>query len=654
VGANKIGFDGWVLDPESGDLERAGTRIRLQEQPLQVLIELIDARGGVVTRDQLIAKLWPKGVVDFDTGLNTAIRKLRVALGDTADTPRYIETLPRRGYRFIAAPDALPEPSPPIAPAPQEPLSRAETPPEQGRDPPAAAAGAAAAPQAMATPGAPYRRSRIVLSVALGLAAAYFLADWVWLSRRVPADQRMTATATAVFDKSIAVLPFADMSEKKDQEYFADGLSEELIDMLTKVPELRVPARTSSFYFKGKQATIADIAKALGVAHVLEGSVRKSGNTLRITAQLVRVDNGYDVWSETYDRPLDDIFKIQDEIAGAVVAALRVHMLPMQQPSARQEPRTGNLAAYNLYLQGRQSYNQGDTAGYHHAATAFQAAIALDPSYAAAYADLAMAQFWLTSDENPSADAGAAGLDRAYAAAEKAVALAPGLAAGYSARGFLRVVYRFDFAGAQADMDKAVALSPGDADILHRSAVLLAVLGKLPAAIAREEQALALDPLSGEICMRLGFFLAANQQLAQAREWYEKALVIAPNSTRARYHLGELELLENHPQQALATFRQAGLGGFSLVGQAKAQFSLGHVDVSQRILEQLIAKQESTYQIAEVYGWRGEKEQALAWAERAFDERDMGLTWLKIDTDFRSLRGDARYTALVRKMNLPE
>jgi len=654
VGANKIGFDGWVLDPESGDLERSGTRIRLQEQPLQVLIELIDARGGVVTREQLISKLWPKGVVDFDTGLNTAIRKLRVALGDTADTPRYIETLPRRGYRFIAAPDALPEPPPPIAPAAPESLSRAEPPLEQGRDSPAPAAGAAAAPEAIAMPAVPYRRSRIALSIVLGLAAAYFLAHWVWLSRRVAADQRMTSVASAVFDKSIAVLPFADMSEKKDQEYFADGLSEELIDMLTKVPDLRVPARTSSFYFKGKQATIADIAKALGVAHILEGSVRKSGNTLRITAQLVRADNGYDVWSETYDRPLDDIFKIQDEIAGAVVTALRVHMLPMPQASAGEELRTGNLAAYNLYLQGRQSYNQGDSAGYQHAVTAFEAAIALDPRYPAAYADLALAQFWLTADATPSADSGAAGLDRALAAAEKAVALAPGLAAGYSARGFMRAVYRFDFAGAQVDMDKAVALSPGDADILHRSAVLLAVLGKLPAAIAREQQALALDPLSGEICMRLGFFLAANQQWAQARELYEKALVIAPNSTRARYHLGELDLLENQPERALAAFRQMGPGSFSLVGQAKAQFTLGHLDASQRIIEQLIAKHESTYQIAEVYGWRGDKEQAFAWVERAYAERDMGLTWLKIDTDFRNLRGDTRYRTLVRKMNLPE
>jgi adenylate cyclase len=243
-----------------------------------------------------------------------------------------------------------------------------------------------------------------------------------------------------------------------------------------------------------------------------------------------------------------------------------------------------------------------------------------------------------------------AGFDSALAAAEKAVALAPGLAAGYSARGFLRAVYRFDFAGGQADLDKAVALSPGDASVLHRSAVLLAVLGDLPAAIAREEKALALDPLSAEISMRLGFFLVANQQLAQARPLYEKALAIAPNSVRARAHLAELDLLENQPEQALAAFRQTG----NLTGQAMAQFSLGHVDVSRRVLEQMIAKKDSPFGIAAVYAWRGEKEQAIEWLERAYVERDLSLTWLRIDTDFRSLRHEPRYNALLRKMNLPD
>jgi TolB-like protein len=484
----------------------------------------------------------------------------------------------------------------------------------------------------------------VALSVAVGLGL-YFLK-----SNRSGGH---APTVAAITDKSIAVLPFVDMSEKMDQEYFSDGLSEELIDMLTKVHELRVPARTSSFYFKGKQATIADIAKALSVAHVLEGSVRKSGNTLRVTAQLIRVDNGYHVWSETYDRKLEDIFKIQDDIAEAVVTALRVHLLTVQQPSAQSELHTENIEAYDLYLQGKQSYNQADAAGYQRAITAFQAAIALDPGYAAAYADLALAQYWLTDQTGQTGDD--SGFDRAIADAEKAIVLDPRLAAGYSARGFVRAVYQLDFAGGQADLDKAVALNPGDSWVLHRSAVLLGILGKLPEAIARDEQALALDPLSAEICMRLAFFLVADQQLARARPLYEKALAIAPHFTLPQYHLGELELLEGQPERALATFRQTKVKDFSLNGQAKAEYSLGHRDVSQRILEELIAdRPPKSASIASVYAWRGEKDKAFQWAERAVRERDVGMTWLKIDFSFRSLRGDPRYKALLKKMNLPE
>jgi tetratricopeptide (TPR) repeat protein len=288
--------------------------------------------------------------------------------------------------------------------------------------------------------------------------------------------------------------------------------------------------------------------------------------------------------------------------------------------------------------------------------TAFRAATTMDLHYAAAYADLALAQFWLTDDTYSGVAADVAGYESALAAAEKAVSLAPGLAAGYSARGFLRAVYKFDFASAQEDLNKAVALSPGDATVLHRSAVLLGVLGELPAAIAREQQALVLDPLSEEICRRLGFFLAANRQLAQARPLFEKALAIAPNSAHARYNLGELYLLENQPAQALAAFRQTGIGVYSLSGQAKAEYSLGHVDVSRRALDSLIANygKASPWQIAEVYAWRGEKGAAFEWAERGYEQRDDGITWMKIDINFRDLRDDPRYKALLKKMNLPE
>jgi TolB-like protein/Tfp pilus assembly protein PilF len=494
-------------------------------------------------------------------------------------------------------------------------------------------------------------RAKLIVgaSVVISVSVAVALGVHFWSQSHKAAQ---SAAAIAVTDKSIAVLPFVDMSEKHDQEYFSDGLSEELIDMLTKVPELRVPARTSSFYFKGKQATIADIAKALGVAHVLEGSVRKSGNTLRVTAQLIRVDNGYHVWSETYDRKLEDIFKVQDEIASAVVTALRVHLLPMQKAAGQEELRTENLEAYDEYLRGWESFNRGDAEGYQRAVTAFAAATEMDSHYAAAYAALALAQFW-HAEAIPDVAGTNSALAAADAAAEKAVALDPGLAAGYSARGFLRAVSRFDFAGGKADLDKAVALSPRDADVLHRSAVVLAVFGNLPAAIAREKEAFDLDPLSAEICMRLGFFLVANQQLAQARPLYEKALAIAPNSVRARANLGDLELFENRPEQAMTAFRKTENEDFNLSGRARAEYSLGHAEASQRILKQLIARDDA-YQAVRVYAWRGEKDHALEWAERAYEKRDSAVTWIKIDPFFRSLRGDARYKSLLRKMNLPE
>ena len=372
-----------------------------------------------------------------------------------------------------------------------------------------------------------------------------------------------------------------------------------------------------------------------------------------MTVQLIRADTSEHLWSETFDRDLRDVFKVQDEIASAVVTALRVHLLTTKPPGAQGALQTDNLEAYDRYLQGRQNYNQGNASGYQRAVADFQAATALDPRYAVAYADLALAKFWLADSTGD-----VPGYEIALAAAEKAVALAPDLALGYSARGFVRGIYRFDFAGAQADLDKAVALNPGDSTVLHRSSVLLAVFGKLPEAIAREEKALALDPLSEEICRRLGFFLVANQQLAQARPLYEKALVIAPSSWHARFNLGELELLENRPAQALSEFQQTEEPSSRLAGEAMAEYSLGHLDASRRAIDELIAdygkRDLADWAIASVYAWRAEKDKTFEWLERAYVHKDTGLTSLKIDPDFRSLRDDPRYQALLNKMNLPE
>ena len=621
-----------TLDLATAELEREGARSRLQDKPFQVLRMLAEQPGELVTREQLSARLWPEGTyVEFEMGLNTAVRKLRTALGDEADAPRYIETLPRRGYRLIA-----PVQRPGIAvelAVPQDasdPLEESALPPTVSAEPRAVDRNTITTSRRWWVPAAAGLVALVIVLVAAGF----------WFSSH--------RTASLAGSQSIAVLPFLDLSELKDQEYFSDGLSEQLIESLGRTQGLRVIARTSSFYFKGRAEKLETIATELQVAHILEGSVRKSGDRVRVTAQLIRVDTGEHLWSQTFDRRLDDVFEVQDEIAGAVVTALKGRLL--QAPPAGTELHTANLDAYNFYLQGRQAYNQGDAAGFQRAVTAFRAAVNLDPRYAAAYADLALAQFWLADNT-----ADTEGYKSALAAAEQAVTLDPKLAAGYSARGFLRAVYLFDFAAARTDMDRAVTFSPQDALVLHRSAILLGILGNVPEAIAREEQALALDPLSEEICRRLGFFFAANRQFEQARSFYVKALAIAPGSDRARFSLGNLELLTQHPEQARVTFNQIAIEAFRLEGIVKTEFSLGHAEESRRLLEQLVARfgGTSAAQIIDVYAWRGEKDRAFEWAERAYQQRDTGLTWLKIDPEFGSLREDSRYAALLRKMNLP-
>jgi TolB-like protein len=494
------------------------------------------------------------------------------------------------------------------------------------------------------------RRLIIALLVAglLVLAMGYAALDRLVLAKRAavgsPVAQSTSFVPAAIPEKSIAVLPFADMSESKDQEYFSDGLCEELIDLLTKIPELRVPARTSSFYFKGKSVELATIAQKLRVANVLEGSVRKVGDRLRVTAQLIRADNGYHVWSETYDRQLKDVFQVQDEIAAAVVAALRLKLGSAPQATAQ---RTSNTEAYNEYLLGRQFHNRGSR---RQELEAFRKAVALDPNYAAAYASLAIAELYVADQTGDTA-----GNQRAMEAADTAVALAPGEADNYAARGYLRNTIGWDWRGAQADLAKALALDPGSGAVRRRNALLLASLGRLPEAIEHSKKDAELDPLSNPSWEALARFLFSNSDFPAAYEAIRRALAISPESVLGLNNLGTLQLLDGHAAEALATFRKIDDAAFRLAGGAMSEHSLRHAKESQQAFEELRANyaQEAAEQIAEVYAWRGEKDQAFQWLERAYQQRDGGLATIKYDPLLASLRGDARFAALLRKMKLP-
>jgi serine/threonine protein kinase/tetratricopeptide (TPR) repeat protein len=465
----------------------------------------------------------------------------------------------------------------------------------------------------------------------------------------IGANVRTTAAPEPpISGKSIAVLAFSDMSEKKDQEYFADGLAEEMLKLLAKTPGLEVIARTSSFSFKGRTDDVPTIAKKLHVANVLEGSVRKSDNRLRVTAQLVRADSSV-LWSEVYDRELKDVFKMQDEIAAAVVRALRLRLAPSQHSFI---PRgTVDADAYNENLLGRQLLNRAnDPVGYRRAADAFQKAIKADANFAAPYAGLMYAEA-IIADQTDDAP----GMKRAEAEADKAVALAPDSADGYAARGYLRFLWMWDWDGARADFENALALDGGDSTVQRHYGQLLGCLGRLPEAIAAARKSTELDPLSDASWLTLSRYLMADRQFAAAHEAIHRALEIQPEDSYVLHDLGTLELLEGNLQAASATFGQVRSEGVRLMGIAMTEHSLGHATESREALDQLIAKngQAWAYQIAEVYAWRGEKDKAFEWLQRAYERHDGGLSNIKIDALLLSLRGDARFGAMLKKMKLP-
>jgi TolB-like protein/tetratricopeptide (TPR) repeat protein len=480
-----------------------------------------------------------------------------------------------------------------------------------------------------------------------------------WLSHKpVPKVEATTATTpvattqSTVSERSVAVLPFVDMSEKKDQEYFSDGLSEELIDMLTKVPELRVPARTSSFYFKGKQATVPEIAKALGVADVLEGSVRKSGNHLRITAQLVRADNGYHLWSETYDRQLDDIFKVQDEIAGAVVKALKVSLLEGQTPRATP---TTNSEAYTLYLQGRSFWQRHSAADNKKAADCLRHALELDPMFAAAWAVLAVVIqddfviYSTSSYQKARAEA--------YPAAEQALKLDPRLSDAHLAMAQILHDLDFNFEGARAEINQALALDPSNSGAFRVAADLAMTEGRLEEAGQFAQQAVTRDPLSVGNYRALGDAALLSGRLAEAEAAWRKALELNAAAEGIHYRLGAMLILRGEPTAALAEMGRNPDEAWRVAGLPLALDALGRRSEADRALAVAVKKVavNGPYQIAVIYAHRNDVDHAFVWLDRAYQERDGALAlYVKGDPMLSNLHHDPRYKALLRKMKLQE
>jgi serine/threonine protein kinase/tetratricopeptide (TPR) repeat protein len=494
---------------------------------------------------------------------------------------------------------------------------------------------------------APSRRWRLAL-LGAGVVAIVAAASVLALRRGSP---RPAALATSA--PSIAVLPFTNLSGDKEQEYFSDGLSEELADLLTKVKGLHVAGHTSSSAFKGRAEDLAAIGRKLQVTTVLEGSVRRSNEQLRVSARLVNVADGYQIWAETYDRTIKDIFALQDEIAGAVVAALKVRLLP-EERAAQSRHRTSNPEAYIQYVMGKRFNGSRSGAGSRRAIAAFRKAIALDPGYAPAWAGLAMADFWV-SDSAASTPVEIAELRQdALVAADRALSLDPELPEGYEARGFLRLGFTFDWDGARSDLERALSLDPGNASTHVWYGELLATLGRLPEAIAEERRAIEIDPLLPEAWIMMTPKLGASRKFAEAQEAASRALEITPESEAVHYYLGLSRVLEGKTQDALPEFERAG-PIFRLTGLAIAEHELGQPEPSRRALDELIARypHSAAIQIAGVFAWRGEKDRAFAWLDRAYAQRDSGCGDLEWAPLFERIRDDPRYVAMLKKLNLP-
>ena len=451
---------------------------------------------------------------------------------------------------------------------------------------------------------------------------------------------------------SIAVLPFVDMSPGKDQEYFSDGIAEEILNVLAQVDGLHVAGRTSSFSFKGKNEDLRAIGQSLGVSAVLEGSVRKSGDRVRITAQMIKVADGFHLWSQTFDRQLTDVFAVQDEIARAVVAATKLKLMGDKAavPAGR---RATNPEAYVQFLLGRQLLNRGVTEDYRRSVDALERAIALEPSYAPAHADLSEALAWLSNATQTGPTDRIEGQQRAVAEAEKAVALAPDLAESYRARGALRSNLLWDWSGARSDLEHALALSPGDARVQLQLGHQLAVVGRLPEAVAATRKAAEADPLLALGWDYLGRYLAAEGKLDESRKAFQQALQIAPDNMWALRELGFVDLLAGRPSVALASYEKQQ-GWLRLLGLALAHHDLGHPKEAQQALDGLLGLADPPrYQLAQIYAWWGDRDRAFEQLERGRLSADAGMRYLKYDPLLRGLRGDPRYTALLKKMNLP-
>jgi len=624
-------FGVFEADPRIGELTKHGKRLPLQEQPFQLLAMLLERPGELVSREELRAKIWPETIVDFDHGLNKAISKIREALGDSAENPRFIETVARRGYRFLA--DVAVVQDGPLEAAAGDLTVQADG----GR-----LSGLEAGISARRPPRALTWRV-FGFGFALVLAAAL---SWILYTSR-------TSSPTI---RSVAVLPLGNLSGDTSQDYFADGMTEELITQLGQISALRVISSTSVMRYKGVGKPLAEIARELNVQAVVEGSVLRSGDRVRITVQLIRVPADEQMWAQRYEGDLRDALALQSEVAQAIAGQVRA-TLSRQQQVALRKPKTVIPDAYEAYLKGRYFWNKRTGESLKKAIDYFSHAIAMAPNYAAAYSGLADS-YALSGDWEygvlPPQDA----FRQAQAAATKALALDDSLGEAHTSLAFAFDLYGWDWAAAEKEYKRAIELNPGYATAHHWYAWHLLVMGRNSEGIFELRRAESLDPLSLIISADLADALCIAHLYDESVQQSKKTLEMDPNFAVAHYQLGQVFEQKHMHDEAIAEFQRAielsGHSGAFDSNLAYVYAMSGRKREAKNIVKDLEAqpdKNPSTdANIALVYVGLGNHDQAMVWLNKAYEARFNPSILLR--PAFDPLRSDARFEDLRRRLGL--
>jgi TolB-like protein/DNA-binding winged helix-turn-helix (wHTH) protein/Flp pilus assembly protein TadD len=630
--AAQIRFGAFEVDLRAGELRRKGLKVKLQEQPFQVLAMLLEHVGGVVTREELQTKLWPADtVVDFDHGLNKAINKIRKALGDSAENPRFVETVARRGYRFIAdvavvdgAPLDRPEPAIEDSAATNE-QDRIES----ERKP-------------AASKHRPWPLARKTSAFALGLVLV-MLVGWMLRSR----------TGSSLEIRSLAVLPLESLSSDPSQEYFADGMTDELITDLGQISALSVISRTSVMPYKRARKPLSQIARELNVDTVVEGTVLRSGDRVRITAQLIQVSADKHIWSQSYEGDLRDTLALQNKVARAIADQIRIKLTPREQ-AALKNVKVVNPEAYESYLKGRYFWNKRTADGLKTAVAYFDQAIEKDPDYAQAYVGLADS-YALMGDWEYGVLAPKEALPRAKVAAIKALELDNTLGEAHTSLAFTLDGFDWDWGSAESEFKRALELNPGYATAHHWYSWHLSEMGRNSEAIAEMRKAENLDPLSLIISADMADVLLIARQYDEAIQESRKAIGMDSNFAVAHYVLGQAFVQKQMYNEAITELQKAiELSGGSSACTSNLAYAYavsGRRSEAVKILNELKNRSEkNAYEIALIYVGLAEKDQAMTWLETAYEERFNPSILLR--PAFDAVRSDSRFQDLLRRLGL--